>query len=345
VRKIYSGSRLSSLKSSFLFTILSAWGLLLPSLQGSTQNNFEDSSYITYEFSGGRFGDSLLSYLHAKWLSYCYHIPLLYKPFTYSSQLMLHDREMHFSQFNRSKIKLKEVFLEKEEDLIQSLKKPSQLYICPYFPECIWERAHTKGPHGKAWSYIPINWKDAEFRKQLKELIAPKQNYPLTTPPQNTVNIAIHFREGGGYDPGEFALHFMTKLPPFNFYVEGLLKVVELFKGKSLYCYLFTDAQNPLQVVESLKNALPAETPIIFDCRSVGNFHNRNVLEDFFSLFLFDVLIHPQSNFSLIPSLIHDYTIVYSPLSACQEGGVVTIDKIKMEVNEKAYHQLLSRID
>ena len=50
-------------------------------------------SYITYEFFGGRFGDCLLSYLHAKWLSYKYQLPLLYKPFKYSSDLCLDAKE------------------------------------------------------------------------------------------------------------------------------------------------------------------------------------------------------------------------------------------------------------
>ena len=43
---------------------------------------------ITYELSDGRFGDNLLSYLHAKWISHEKKIPLLYKPFTFSNELI-----------------------------------------------------------------------------------------------------------------------------------------------------------------------------------------------------------------------------------------------------------------
>src|SRR5665213_983093 len=51
---------------------------------------------VTYEFSGGRLGDNLLSYLHAKWISYRHQIPLLYKPFKYSDKLMLDTNEIRF---------------------------------------------------------------------------------------------------------------------------------------------------------------------------------------------------------------------------------------------------------
>ena len=55
------------------------------------------TSAVTYDFSGGRFGDNLVSYCHAKWISYKYNIPLLYKPFDYSDQLMMDVLEIPYS--------------------------------------------------------------------------------------------------------------------------------------------------------------------------------------------------------------------------------------------------------
>ncbi|HEV7737800.1 MAG TPA: hypothetical protein VGO47_10580, partial [Chlamydiales bacterium] len=46
--------------------------------------NPDSTQAITYEFSGGRFGDNLLAYFHAKWVSYKYNIPFFYKEFPYS---------------------------------------------------------------------------------------------------------------------------------------------------------------------------------------------------------------------------------------------------------------------
>src|ERR1700742_2068654 len=59
-----------------------------------------DPSAITWEPNGGRFGDNLLSYSRAKWLSYQYNIPLLYLPFRYSDQLRLHQNENMYSLEN-----------------------------------------------------------------------------------------------------------------------------------------------------------------------------------------------------------------------------------------------------
>src|SRR5579862_7273227 len=69
------------------------------------------SDAVTYEFTGGRLGDNLLSYLHAKWISHTRQIPLLYKPFPYSSELCLHDIEIPYT-----------------------LDSSLDLYVCPYFP-------------------------------------------------------------------------------------------------------------------------------------------------------------------------------------------------------------------
>ena len=51
---------------------------------------------VTYTFSGGRFGDNLISYLHAKWVAYRAGVPLLYKPFGYSGMLVMDEEEERF---------------------------------------------------------------------------------------------------------------------------------------------------------------------------------------------------------------------------------------------------------
>ncbi|NDD58753.1 MAG: hypothetical protein EBZ47_05820 [Chlamydiae bacterium] len=52
-------------------------------------------NYLTYH-GGGRFGDRLIAYMHAKWLSYKYNIPMLYIPFAYSDDLILDDIELQY---------------------------------------------------------------------------------------------------------------------------------------------------------------------------------------------------------------------------------------------------------
>ena len=81
---------------------------------------------------------------------------------------------------------------------------------------------------------------------------------------------------------------------------------------------------------------------INFTFREV-NSCGKNVLEDFFSFFHFDVLIRPQSNFSIIPSLLHDYAVVYSPASFSIENQVVKIDRVNLDIDNELYEKLLLR--
>jgi len=52
---------------------------------------------ITYFWCGGRFGDKIISYTTAKWISFKFNIPLFIKSFRYSSMLRL-GREKKYSK-------------------------------------------------------------------------------------------------------------------------------------------------------------------------------------------------------------------------------------------------------
>ncbi len=296
------------------------------------------SDLITYEFSGGRFGDNLLAYLHAKWISYRHQMPLLYKPFPYSSCLALDEIELPYDPNYHEKLITS--YITKDFDSRYRPKTITpKLYICAYFPESNWERATFLSPKERQHCF-EIDWKDLGFREIAKQMILPKRSYSLTHPPAGRISIALHVREGGGYDTGDFNMGFLTKFPPIEFYVQGLLEVIRQFPGKSFYCFLFTDALDPLSLLEVFKKSVPSDTKIIFDCREQNNAHTQNVLEDFYSLFLFDVLIHPQSNFSIIPALLHDYAITFSPSSATKINRSVTIDEVTFNINKKLCRKL-----
>lgn len=284
---------------------------------------------VTYD-KGSRLGDNLLCYLHAKWIAYEYHIPLRYKPFKYSSKLVLHDQELSLS---KDLYKDKRFVVRLDQERIDLHSERATMYVCPYFPEDAWEQ--------KNYYHFKVDWKNQEFRNIVRKMISPKKKLCLVVPPKNSVNIAIHVRDGGGFDPESAKAGVPLKLPPINFYAEGLSRIVRLFPAKDIYCYVFTDAIDPEKIVHVLQKALPSDSSVTFGYRKFNNRHNKNVLEDFFSLFNFDVLIRPQSNFSMVPSLIHDYAIVYHPTSAVVSGNQVVIDKVEMETNDDLVQKLL----
>ncbi|MBI3508969.1 MAG: glycosyltransferase [Chlamydiia bacterium] len=290
-------------------------------------------NFVTYEFSGGRLGDCLLTYLHAKWLSHKYHLPLLYKPFLYSEQLMLDAEELSYDTYRH----LRTIRITSgQANLTRSWPGISCVYVCPYFPEDpAYLRTHPYAFH------FDIDPKDREFKIVARSLIAPKAPLALTIPPQDKVSVAIHVREGGGYDTDHTRLFDPLKLPPLEFYIDGLREVARRFSGYPIYCYLFTDAIEPHLLARELAKAAPN---LEIDFRKENNHHTQNVLEDFFSLFAFDVLIRPQSNYSIVPSLIHDYALLYAPMDFKREGRKITITKTELKVDEEKLQQVKQRV-
>jgi hypothetical protein len=276
---------------------------------------------VSYEFSGGRFGDNLLAYLHAKWISHTQNLPLVYRPFEYSNQLVLDRKGALFRACDMRK------FL-----------------MVPYFPEDPWEIQYGLDQNQMPWPYFAVDWENPEFRKEVCELVAPKESLQLLSGPLSSVRVAIHFREGGTYDSPGVIEQFPMKFPPFSYYIDALLKVIELFPNKPIFCYLFTDTPNTGYVANRIKHAMPLEANVSFEFRKRSNHWRANVLEDFFSLFQFDILIRPQSNFSLIPSLLHDYAVVFFPEEFSVWHRSVSITKINQKIHPETFAALQMRV-
>jgi hypothetical protein len=323
---------------------------------------------VTYTFSGGRFGDDLISYLHAKWFSYKYKIPLLYHPFPHSSNLILDDKERHydFPQGMLYRIMYRTLLLDSRDSTLYIIphfpdskyeldqEKPQDLdlfsdhwkdkdfrsiYVIPYFPEEKYELEHPKVQSPPLFS---VDWKDNEFRSLVRGLIAPKKSLALVSPPTDSISIALHLRDGGEFDSPRIIKQYFWKLPPLDFYIASLIKILELFPEKKIYCHLFTDASDPSFILEKIQKELPKDANIVFNYRKTGNRHDANILEDFFSLFLFDVLIRSGSNFGIVPSLLNDYAVVVSPghFSKNSKDSIV-VDKLQVFINQRLYQRLL----
>lgn len=302
------------------------------------------SVYITYpDVSGRRFGDALITYLHAKWIAFEHNLPILYRPFIYSSNLSLNEREMKYDLSDTEASK--EIKYKKDTRISTPSKDAVEVYSVPYFPECKWELQCGTKHNGKPWTdYFSIDWKNPVFRKEVQSLIKPNKPFNTVVCPEDHFCIAIHYREGGGYDKDIQSLNLPLKFPPLSFYVEGIKKMALLCDKVPIYCYMFTDALDPEKHIEEIKRMLPPEFPIHFDYRREGNVHDQNVLEDFFSFFKFDALIYPQSNFSMIPALINDYVATFTVTSAAQTESGVVVEKTDFHVDDGEREKCIKRI-
>ncbi len=185
---------------------------------------------ITYETPGGRLGDQLIAYMHAKWVSYLYDIPLLYKPFHYSNDLVLDDKEKLY------RTPLSFEFTLKVEDLniIAENTHSDVLYIIPYFPESSYELKLAK------WPYFPVDWQDPYFLSLLRTLIYPKSPLPQTDLPKDRITVAAHVRRGGGFDDpalqGLLASQIPTSTP---LYIAQIRKNPRALKAAAIRPYFY----------------------------------------------------------------------------------------------------------
>lgn len=309
-----------------LFTCMS---FLYSTGSSKVRANFQGPA-VTYSFSGGRFGDNLLAYLHAKWISYKYNVPILYRPFEYSDMLELHFSEQRYPEWSFSNNKNHRL-VRNCADLIKGLKTPS-LLVVPYYPEAKSERDQQVWRQN-FWPYISVDWNDSSFKQILRKMVKPRVQVQKIEIPPETLSVACHLRRGGGFDSEHTFRHAALKFPQDNFFIAEIRELLKRFPDKQLYVYLFTDDPEPLLIKEKFKKAFECE-PITFDCRVGKNAHNLHVLDDFFALTQFDCCIHGESNFAICASTIADYIYESQPLSFHWDGNILVIDRVERKIKK-----------
>jgi hypothetical protein len=300
-------------KKIFLYIILFCISLQCSSQKTNCLEEQICSSAITWEPNGGRFGDNLLSYSRAKWLSYIFNIPLLYLPFKYSDQLMIHEQEtmytpdsLHlFSTIMHLPIKSK----------CKLLQDSNTLYI-----------SHWK-------TDITIDWIDKVIVEEIKKNICPRQEIDKIIIPNACVSIAVHVRNGGGFvvDNAQERERCPLRFVPDEFFIAQIERLATMFPEQNIYVHIFTDHQEPAELMQKFNNALN-NSRITFGYRQEGNSYSANVLEDFFSMMDFDCLIRPGSHFSRFVQRLGNNKVVIYPESVRKTAdgkSVINVINIK----------------
>ncbi len=281
----------------------------------------KNPSAVTYTFSGGRFGDNLVAYLHAKWISYKYNMPLLYIPFQYSDQLAMDELEKHFSSLDINTAFKYHITL-KKGDIPDFNNDSGTLYTIPYFPESLQEYERSND-----YPYFEVDWNDEGFIKEIQRTIKPRYHVEKLPLPNDRITVAVHLRKrSAGIDDGP--LLFEQNVPaelwaccvdrgcPFKFasddYYQDQIKRTSAFFGhQPMYVYLFSDAPNIAELANQYQQKINCPN-IEFDYRKTPN-HHLGVIEDFFALTQFDCLIRVDSNFSLTASKLKRYQLMATP--------------------------------
>ncbi len=299
---------------------------------GDSDPNAPDTklpSRITYQLSEDGFGSHLMSYIHAKWISYTNKIPLLYKPFPYANQLKLHEEEQRYDE-SRKKTWEQAVTI-KQENEVHYMDPSKTLYIVPFFKEPVGENLYRKDP-----ARFEIDWNDQNFKKILQEACTPLKSVDTLKIPKGHISVAVHVRRMQGTETTALRKEIMLKFPSEAYYMKQIQRIYKTFQGMPLFVYVFTNAPNPGELVNLFERELKLPN-VIYACRPSGNHAKSGVLEDFINMSKFDCLIRPESSLSIAAEAIGNHKIVIKPISAIWNPNFqcAAIQKIHVKVNNQ----------
>lgn len=298
-------------------------GLLWAGAEAHEQPSPEKKA-VTYQLTG-RLGNNLIAYLHAKWIAWKYDLPFLYKPFPYSDQYALHDREKHYYTVWHEKFK-RQVNL---VDLtLLKIAPNSTLFRVPYFRD--------DGPRAGISKkiFFRTEWNNPEFRSLVKTLLQPRFSMDTIKPPENMLSVLVHVRTGGGFDALHERLRFPDKFPPHSYYIEALRKLSKHFDHPPIYAYIMTDDPHVAEIAQHYKSALQGRSNIFFDYRKTATGPSVNVMEDFHSIPNFDCLIRGDSTFSIIATLLAHFKVIVRPKKCHVNNSEIIVDEIDFQVLE-----------
>ena len=283
---------------------------------------------ITYSFSGGRFGDNLIAFSHAAWLAYTMDLGFVYKPFPYSDRLRMGidpdlKREEELKNYEERRLLSAEEYLNFLTEVSQGSRDQKILYNLMYFSESLHEYDHN----GWLAQYIKVDWNDPGFKTFLQKMISPLTNVPQKPVDETRIQVALHVRKGGGFDPPLWELSSVLKGPPETYYEKALAILADLLK-KPLYVFIFTDHQQPREIQARFEQKFSGKD-IVFN----SDLTPQDVVEDFFALGEFEYLICPDSSYSKMAAYLFPYKGVLFPAHYNRSwNGTVRIDRIRIRL-------------
>ena len=287
-------------------------------------SNSQSKHAITYILTNGRHGDHIVTYLKAKWLSYKYNIPLLYKPFKYSDKLTMHQSEQGWNK-NIGGSFAKKIRVKNEADINVNLEVPTLFEIeSTVRLHDEYDENHLPLPDDfrifLVRSLFESIVKNHEFKQEVQKILTPVYDVPLIEFPEDCISVAMHIRTGGAYTKDKrFVNQQGLRFCKEQFYINQLIYLSELLDDCPLFVWIFTDDADPQALCERIEVACNKPN-ILFGCRTEGNHFERNVIEDMWCMSKFDCLIRPNSHFSFVAQLMGNHKIIISPYNALRKG-------------------------
>lgn len=289
-------------------------------------SNAKQTSAITFQ-GGGRFGDQLITYCKAKWLSYKYEIPFMCPDFLLKDTLQLAKKEKQLTKAKRKKFQ-REVIVKDEKDIDPTAS--STLFVVDYYVTM--QDFSTHQAFKKLISDHPL------FLKELRLQIAPRKPLKKLILPKDTLTVALHVRRGSAKDKP--LLHnknekdhiayadkrWPCKFPPDEYYIEQIKRLDILTGHQPMYVHIFTDATDPESIARTYQESLNLPH-ISFGCQQ-GSQRDNSIINDLFAMMQFDCLIRSSSNYSSIAYLLGDHMHMIAASHGTWHKNFLTIDQI-----------------
>lgn len=325
------------MKKAFSCCLFLFWSLNTFSLTSTDQPNYiisqgvESEDDFVWKSQKPRFGNQVLSYFKAQWLSHISGATYFHRPFDKDYLFNLSD--IHPKLNNPEDY---EIVAVSSLDL-KALDNNSSNVV--YIPTMFSRAPGYPNYNIHLWDEMR---KDEKFLCKMRYLLSPKsEELKIIYPPAGYKSVAIHVRKGGGYDDPLWSIQYFDedrlfeeskrnydysglhchyqdalkpkKSPPEQYYVDQINRIIDLYPNDSIYVHLFTDHPEPSDIVERMKQHLSKPEKVAFGYRTKENFHNKNVIEDFVSMKNFDIFIRTCSSFSVFPHILGKFELVIYP--------------------------------
>lgn len=288
-------------------------------------------SGLTFHPGPDRFGDQLMAYIRGKWIAkikkLSFYIPE--NPTWQGLKMQTHEPIIN-PQTTNEFFQYKNI---KKTTEIKTIKTKNTLFITDFNVEISKIRSFDD-------FYYTLK-KDLLFCQEIKKMISPIHPIEIVNLPENCINIAVHVRKGGSFDPPLRSENknenlstksiyadkiWPTKFPPDQFYINSLKEIIRTHPNKIYYVHIFTDDANPKRIAKKFKQSL--KKTIKFGYRKQGNCDTAYIIDDLINMARFDILIRPQSSFSRVAQLIGEHEFIISPLKAQWKNDNLIITKI-----------------
>lgn len=286
---------------------------------------------MSYE-GGDRFGDRLLVYAQARYLAYVTGLPFLHRPFPYSQYITIDYQSLPLDPNDRNIFYIRSA--ESFREFFQKIRDPAMaptLFIVDYFPTEIseWDKDSSRS------LLLHIPWEEKGFSAYLQRALSPRISIPDLTK-KDRLNVAVHVRVLSGGDTVESAyIPLPLKFPSLEYHKRQIQIVYEYNLRKPLYVFIFTDSREPLTILEEFKRSFSED--IAFGIQELENGDTDHVVQDFFAMQKFDVLIATQSNFSMMASRLHAFDMVFYPVHVAGIYPNVRVDRVQIISRKSAW--------